>query len=172
MSSNQILTILIILGVLMSLASLALSSFAYSSQSDFLFSIGIWLIEIPGMLLLLQNGSFLKTRYSRIAMGLIALVIIGALFKIMHWPYNSVLLWIGCIGIVASYFFHFMKKPIKKRLDYLKLAWVSGMYMGALLRLYHYIPADYRILTVVVMILALLEYMRPKIKNKTLFDEY
>ncbi|MBQ4819602.1 hypothetical protein [Aquimarina sp. MMG016] len=170
MLSNQTLTILIILGVLMALTGLFLSSFTAVEDSDFLFRIGLWLIEVAGMFLLLRNGTFLKTRYSRIVMGLLAFTLIGVAFMVMHWPYGTFLLIGGCIGIVISYGIHFFKKPIKKRLDYLKLAWVAVLYIGAVLRLYHLIPRDYRILTTVLMILAVMDYMLPKIKNKTLFE--
>lgn len=147
-----------------------LSAFTTVSDSDFLLTIGLWLIEVAGMFLLLRNGTFLKTRYSRIAMGLTALMIIGALFKIMHWSFQNILLLIGCIGIVFSYLLYFVQKPIKKRLDYLKLAWVVIKYVGALFAINHIITTEYQILTLVLMILALMDYMLPKIKNKTLFE--
>ncbi|WP_298539517.1 hypothetical protein [uncultured Aquimarina sp.] len=170
MLSNQTLTILIILGVLMSVTGLFLSSFTTVANSDFLLTWGLWLIEMGGMFLLLSNGTFLKTIYSRIVMGLLAVVLIGSAFKIMHWPFGNPILVGGCIGIVISYLIHFLKKPIKKRIDYLKMVWVIVLYIGAALRLYHIIPRDYRILTTVLMILALMDYMLPKIKNKTLFE--
>lgn len=170
MLSNQTLTILIILGVLMSVTGLFLFSFTTVANSGFLLTWGLWLIEVPGMFLLLLNGSFFKTIYSRIAMGLLALMMVGGAFMIMHWPYGNPILVGGCIGIVISYFIHFLKKPIKKRIDYLKLTWVIVLYIGAALRLYHIIPRDYRILTTVLMIMALMDYILPKIKNKTLFE--
>ncbi len=170
MPSSQTLTILIILGVLMTFTGLVLSNFTSIDNSDFLLTIGLWLIEVPGMFLLLLNGTFIKTIYSRIVMGLLAVVLIGSAFKIMHWPFQDILIVIGCVGIVVVYLIHFIKKPVKKRLDYLKSTWVSVMYLGAVLRLYHMIPKDYRILTTVLMILALMDYMLPKIKNKTLFE--
>lgn len=167
---NQTLTILIILGVVMSLTSLFLSVFVTISDSDFLLTIGLWLIEVAGMFLLLRNGTFLKTKYSRIAMGLTGLMIIGALFTIMHWSFQNILLLIGCIGIVFSYLLHFVQKPIKKRLDYLKLLWVVVKYIGGLFALNHIITTEYQILTLVLMLLALMDYMLPRIKNKTLFE--
>ncbi|WP_299242218.1 hypothetical protein [uncultured Aquimarina sp.] len=88
----------------------------------------------------------------------------------MHWSFGNPILVGGCIGIVISYLIHFLKKPIKKRIDYLKMVWVIVLYIGSALRLYHIIPRDYRILTTVLMILALMDYMLPKIKNKTLFE--
>lgn len=170
MPTNQTLTILIILGILMSLTGLFLSAFTTVLDSDFLLTIGLWLTEVAGMFLLLSNGTFLKTKYSRIVMGLFAVMLIGGAIMVMHWPYGNSLLVVGCIGIVISYLVHFLKKPIRKRLDYLKLAWVAVLYIGAVLRLYHIISRDYRMLTTVLMILALMDYMLPKIKNKTLFE--
>ncbi|MDY8136152.1 hypothetical protein [Aquimarina sp. 2201CG5-10] len=173
MSFNQILTILIILGVLMSLTGLGLSNFTVETENDFLGAIGLWLLEVSGMFLLLRNGTFLKTRYFSVVIGLIVIMLIGSLFKIMHWPFGievNIVLSIICISILIMYFLHFIKKPIKKRLDYLKLAWVLVLYLGATLKLHHIISREYRILTTVLMILALMEYMLPRIKNKTLFE--
>ncbi|WP_405209384.1 GldL-related protein [Aquimarina sp. LLG6339-5] len=47
---------------------------------------------------------------------------LGTVFKIMHWPFNNMIIIIGCIGIVCVYLLHFIEKPIKEQLDYLKLA--------------------------------------------------
>ena len=169
MLNNRTFIVLIILGVLMSLTGLFLYNFTTVSNSDFMLSIGLWLIEIPGMFLLLYNGTFLRTRYSRIAIGLTAVMIMGVLFRIMHWSFQNILLFIGCVGIVFSYVLHFVQKPIKKRLDYLKLTWVFIKYIGGLFAINHIITEAYYRLTLVIMILAVMDYILPRIKDKTLF---
>ncbi len=54
----------------------------------------------------------------------ISILLIGALFKIQHWPYDSVLLILGTAGILFFYSILFLLKKEKKRLDYVKEALV------------------------------------------------
>jgi len=51
-------------------------------------------------------------------------LIIGALFKIMHWPYSKELMFLGGISIGVMYTIRFLKKTRRLRLDYIKLALV------------------------------------------------
>lgn len=55
----------------------------------------------------------------------IAFLILGILFKIMHWPYSDVLLIVGfpCIGL--GYVIHFFLKTEKSALDFIKLGLVE-----------------------------------------------
>lgn len=77
---------------------------------------------VAGWVLMLSKGTFVKTKYFKITQGLMSIVIIGALLKIMHWTiYADYLIVFGLLGILIAYSISYYKKPIKKRLDYLKL---------------------------------------------------
>ena len=54
----------------------------------------------------------------------VALVILlyGALFKVMHWPYANILMLIGGVSIGLLYTIRFLNKEDKSKLDYVKIA--------------------------------------------------
>ena len=131
---------------------------------------GLWISELAGFFMLLINGTFIKTKYFRILKGVIAIIIIGALFKIMHWEYNSLILITGFIGIILTYFFSFINKPIKKRLDYLKLAWVIVAYTNGILTYLHIIGDEYQILSSSLMWLAIIDYLKIQKGKGKLFE--
>ena len=132
--------------------------------------IGLWISELAGFFMLLLNGTFIKTKYFRILKGVIAIIIIGALFKIMHWEYNSLIMIIGFIGIILTYFFSFLNKPIKNRLDYLKLFWVIVAYTNGILTYLHVIGDEYQILSSSLMWLAIIDYMKTERGKRKLFE--
>lgn len=68
----------------------------------------------------------------------VALVILlfGVLFKVMHWPYATELMFNGGILLGVLYTIRFMYKTNKKQLDYVKLAFV-------LLWLFNYLVQDF-----------------------------
>ncbi|WP_299897125.1 hypothetical protein [uncultured Aquimarina sp.] len=165
MFSNQTLIVLSILGFLMTLIGLMLSSYTSIENGDFLFTVGLWLIEIPGLFLLLRNGTFIKTRYSRISLGLVALILVGMIFKIMHWSFQNLFTVIGCLGIIFSYLMHFVQKPIKKRLDYLKLIWVIIRFVGFIFVMLRVLGGSYQMITALCMMLILLEYKLSNVKR-------
>ena len=132
--------------------------------------IGLWISEMAGFFMLLTNGTFLKTRYFKIFKGVFAIVIIAALFKILHWAYSNELFIAGFIGLTIVYFLHFLKKPIKKRLDYLKLGWVLTAYPIALLKVLHVIGDQYQILPSAIMWLAIIDYLKTEREQRRLLQ--
>jgi hypothetical protein len=54
----------------------------------------------------------------------IIILIIGALFKIMNWPYGYLLILIGSCAIMVLYTIRFLYKNKKSRLDYVKFGLV------------------------------------------------
>ncbi len=56
-----------------------------------------------------------------IRLALIVLII-GALFKIMHWPNSKELMLIGALSVAVLYTIRFLNKAHKKTLDYIKLS--------------------------------------------------
>lgn len=74
---------------------------------------------------------------------------------------------IGFVGIVTTYTFSFINKPIKKRLDFLKLLWVFTAYTNSLLTYLHIISDEYQIISSAIMWLAIIDYMKTE-RKKTL----
>ena len=75
-------------------------------------------------LLLTSSGIWNNTRLA-VGIGLgMALVGVGALFKIEHWALADQLLIGGAVAVAVVYGFWFRTKQPRGLLDYLKLGWV------------------------------------------------
>ena len=135
-----------------------------------LFDYGLWISGILGFVLLVLNGTFIKTKYFKITQGLIALIIIGALLKILHWTsFADYIIIGGLIGIMIAYTLSFTKKPIKKRLDYLKLIWVIASYTLGILSFLHLISRDLIEVSNYILWLAVIDFAVSRLKNGTIF---
>jgi len=174
MKNNFYYIVLIIIGLVISLVAFIGITFTENIEAKYWLPRGLNIVEIAGFFMLLMNGSFIKTKYFRIAQGIVAMILIGALIKILHWKFYGVtgnlILTISFLGIMTTYFLSFLKKPIKKRLDYLKLAWVLTRYsIGTLIFLYM-VSREYDIIPTILIWLAILEYCIKEYKNKRLFE--
>ena len=69
-------------------------------------------------------------------LGLIILIL-GALFKVMHWPYSKELMFIGAISIGVLYIIRFIYKKEKSKLDYVKLSLVIMWLFYYLTQVFH-----------------------------------
>ena len=67
----------------------------------------------------------------------VILVIVGALFKIMHWPGSNILMLVGFISIGVLYSIRFLKKDPKLRLDYVKLILVLLWLVNYTITVFH-----------------------------------
>ncbi|TCP27875.1 hypothetical protein EV195_10134 [Tenacibaculum skagerrakense] len=122
---------------------------------------------VAGWVLMLSNGSFIKTKYFKITQGLMSIIIVGALLKIMYWTkYADYLIVFGLAGILIAYSISFYKKPIKKRLDYLKITWVILLISCIILIFLHVLPIDYRLIADVVFWIVLLDFSFSKLNVK------
>lgn len=100
----------------------------------------ILVAKFIGIFLLIYNGTIIKTRYFRIIQIGAAILIIGALFKIMHWFGGDELLLIASAGISVTYFLRFLAKDKKGFLDILKVLWVITACLGSVLTVLRWIP--------------------------------
>lgn len=156
-------------GILLALGGFLTSYISYSSKAEDWMIIGLSIIELAGFFMLLLHGTFIKTKYIKIAQGIFAISIVGVLFTIMRWPYGKLMLISGLIGIVIVYLLSFLKKPIKNRLDILKLAWVIVAFTNSILVYLHMIGDQYRILPSVLMWLAIIDYLKTEKERGRLF---
>ncbi|WP_282049847.1 GldL-related protein [Maribacter aquivivus] len=67
----------------------------------------------------------------------IALAIIAALFKVMHWQYSDILLIVAVVGITLFYSIWFYKKSTKIGLDYAKFFLLSSFIFQYLFKILH-----------------------------------
>ena len=173
---NKLLLILIGLGILTAFIGIVIANVTTDFQTAelgfSLFDFGLWISGILGFILLIVNGTFIKTKYFKIAQGVIAVIIIGALLKILHWTsYANLIIIGGLIGIIILYFLSFLKKPIKKRLDYIKLIWVIVSYTLGILSFLHLIKRDLTEISNYILWLAVIDFAVSGLKNGTIFRE-
>ena len=169
MKSNFNYIVVILIALVVALASFISLIFTKNINAEVWFDRSFWIGGISGLLMLLRNGTFIKTRYYKYLLGLISIIIIGALFKIMHWPFGNLTLSTGLICIIIVYFFSFLNKPIKKRLDFIKLIWVTISYSTSVLILFRIISKEYQILASAILWIMIIDYSISEYKKGTLF---
>lgn len=174
--NNRLFLTIIGLVILSSFTGIILTNISSESETVELgwnmFDYGMRIGSFVGVIMLLSNGTFIKTKYFKIAKGIISFVIIGALLKIMHWTeYANHIIILGLIGIVICYFLHFSEKPIKIRLDYLKLLWLIVSYTFAILGFLHLINKDYAEIGNYTLWLTIIDFAITGQKNGTIFKK-
>jgi hypothetical protein len=129
-------------------------------------SIGLNILIVTGIFFLLKNGSFFQSRHFRLISLAFAVIILGSLFKIMHWPFSGPLLIIGMLIIPAIYLIHYYLKSKKESLDFLKLIWVLSFFALKLSLLLHWYKDDYNMVLIngilFFLIIVLVFYERRK----------
>ncbi|MEJ1221749.1 hypothetical protein [Sediminicola sp. 1XM1-17] len=100
-------------------------------------------------------------------------ILVGFIFKVLHWQLASTLLTLGFVSILVLYALRFWNKPQKTFLAYNKLILISFWTINGLIQMYHLPFALYtQIILVISLILwAVLEgtaYFSKENKSKTL----
>lgn len=95
--------------------------------------------RIAAIIILLKEGSFIRSRILITILSLfIFIVLVGMLFKILHWEGADLLLMIGLTGIPFVYLVHFFRKKNKKITDYLKVVWLFAFSTGLMFTILHW----------------------------------
>lgn len=166
---NKIYLFFLLLGILIAFCSFILSFFSPIYSEDWI-DFGLNVSYLSGFLLLLMNGTFIKTKYYNYTFIFISMLLLGLLLKINHWPLSNLLIITAYIGIVTFYTISFFKKTIKKRLDILKLVWVSLESCCNLLIFLHIITEKFTILPQVLLFLMIFEFLRVEKQKGKLFN--
>lgn len=170
--TNKTTLIIIAISLVAALVGLIISFFDASiNLADLLLTGGYTIAQFLGLLILLYNGSLIGTKYFRIIQFLTGITILGALFKIMHWPGANEMLLISLNGIALTYLVRFINKKQKGHLDILKLLWVLTTYISVALVLLHWIPREITYIGNILFWITFIDYVVIGIKSKTLFDE-
>lgn len=111
--------------------------------------------RLSALYFLIKYGTLVTNKFYRtlIKFGVIVSVV-GAMMKIMHWPFADELLIIGLISTPLVYSIFFLKKETKSGLDFLKLAWVNSAYFTSLFTIMHWgIPFEFRYFPQIIFVL-------------------
>ena len=77
--------------------------------------------QTMGIVAMMSNGTFVKTRYFIISLFLVGTLFIGGLVTMVHSQAASAIMLISVGGILISYFIHYWGKKNKSFLDHMKL---------------------------------------------------
>ena len=158
----------ILLGIILCIISLIP---LLSINKDYsLLEIGLGVLNLSGVVLLVSNGTFIKSRAFKFSLIAVALLILGSLFKLMHWPYGDYIFIIGSLFFLVLYSIWFVKKPVCKFLDYLKISWLYVTIFSALIIIFKWSQYNFSLLAYVILWVTIIEFCRTEFKKGTLFS--
>lgn len=105
---------------------------------------------------LLKQGQFVTTNYYRGIYVGIALNILGALFRIQHYPGAAILIALGSLTIAISYFLYFIKRRTDKLLTFIKFLFVLFTVSSRFMIIHHWPYAALLFYCSVVLLFGLL----------------
>tara|TARA_R110002074_G_scaffold28098_6_gene81051 strand:+ start:288 stop:821 length:534 start_codon:yes stop_codon:yes gene_type:complete len=84
----------------------------------------------------------------------IVILLFGALFKLMHWPFAKELMFLGGILIGVLYTIRFFNKKDKYQLDYVKLTFVLLWVFSYLVQVFHlfYVPYIFEVCLLILFL--------------------
>lgn len=116
-----------------------------------------------------EKGRSRPQRFDLFIMLSLGIILVGLLFKIMHWPFGSELTVIGAIALTISYGLRFALSPQKSMLDLLRLVFGSALLVSIILNMTGFRYGDTLItfamwLLLPILVLWLISYFRPNDK--------
>ncbi len=165
--SNNTLIVLILLSLVCALIGLCLNFFnGESSLGYILIERGIGTGQLIGIFMLLSNGTTLKTLYWKLILVFIPIILLGTLFKIMHWHLADPLLLVGLFAIPSIYFIRFITKKERGHLDILKWLWVLTAFVFSALILMHWLSKSYSTIPVIVLWVTICDFIVLEFRKK------
>jgi hypothetical protein len=160
--NNQLNLLIIGVGIVIAvvgcglLLNPALMSIGYS-----LIQKGVGFAVLFTIALLLRNGTFMYSRYFKVMNLMIAVVICGALLRILHVSGANILFLAACAGIIIIYTAWFVvKKKQHLSLDILKLLWAITFFAASDFKLNHWLYAGtLSNIADILLLLALANYL-------------
>lgn len=128
------------------------------------YGIGLGIAQLAGIYLLVQSGTFKKTRYYRLARIGIAIIIISVLLKVLHYSGSHLALIIGYAVILLCYSMSFFNKPYKKLLDWLKLIYAVTLVIHTMSSTLHFGLSDYFQFYAIIMLIMVIIHINEQRK--------
>ena len=100
--------------------------------------------QLLAIVMMLINGTFLKSSLFKFASFAIGLAILGTLFKILHWTGADELLVCSSIALFIVYVVYFILKQNKRRIDVLKVLTLFSLLFTRLAFILHFIPYEHK----------------------------
>ena len=132
---------------------------ATSETGNTLLTYGLELGRLLAWGLLVTSGTIIGTWYFRLIFFLASVFLVGVLFKLLHYPGASSMLWVSMPGILLTYAVRFVRKSHKGQFDVLKLVLVLVSGSSALLLIMGLVPKEVRFLPPCLLSLTVLDFL-------------
>lgn len=121
------------------------------------------LFFLSAIYLLVKNGAFIKTREYRFLGVSLAVTLIGAMFKLMHWEGGNLMIGSGLASVFIIYVIYFMRKPQKDLLAVGKAVFLLTFLAGKYFKLRHWPKADeLSFLSIMILIVVVLYFIQSR----------
>jgi hypothetical protein len=137
---NKIVLTIIALLLLATLCSYVLNPIPDTLWSG--YPLYFTLAKIIALIMMLAHGTFYDSAMFKWAKMAIAILMLGAIFKIMHLQGADNLLLLGTFSIPVLYFIHFIRKPSRAPIDYVKVITVWILFIPSTLIILHVISRE------------------------------
>ncbi len=127
-----VLTPVLLLLVALSFGTAYVQGFESGEIFNSIFSISLAAVTFLSLGMMFREGTFRKTVWCRFAYVGTAILIMGILFRIQHWPNALAMVITGSGLITISYLVHFIRKPMKQVLDWFKAVAVCVFFLNIL----------------------------------------
>lgn len=106
-------------------------------------ALSVAIVQLAAVYFIIRSGTLLTTRpYAQIVSMLIALLLVGMLFKILHWEGANLLLMISLLSFPLLYTVRFILKSTHNLLDIAKFLWVLAAFASILFNISHWKYGD------------------------------
>lgn len=175
---NRLYVIIIGFSILTAFIGLLTNSFASASNiialGESMIKFGIGIGSLTSLGLLASNGTFLSSKYFKIAQNIMFAIVVASVLKLMGFSIHFKIFGpIILIAVLIIYFIHFLKKPNKIRLVYLKVFFVSYCYVLSTFEFSNLVNQsiilEYSWFGTLLLWLAVIDFSVKGLKNGTLF---
>lgn len=130
---------------------------------DIVLKPSIFLFIITGGYFIIKNGTFIYSpEYRFVKLG-IAIILVGTMFKIMHWPFATPILGLGCISFSIVYLYYLIQKNQTRWSDFIKLIFVLTVSIGRLFKMFHWpYSKEITIVGMIALIILIIDLIKTK----------
>ena len=158
--NTRLLTVALALALLAAaVGNYMLDTPATSQTGNMLLTYGLELGRLLAWGLLVTSGTIIGTWYFRLILFWASVLLVGVLFKLLHYPGANLMLWASLPGIMLTYAVRFARKAHKGQFDILKLVLVVVSGTSALLLIMHLAPREIRFLPPCLLSLTVFDFL-------------
>lgn len=132
---------------------------------------GMLISLLFGTILLIRNGSIIRTNYWRIIKFCISIALVGYILLILHIAGARLVISISFISMAVVYSVRFLNKVQKKGLDVLKFLWIISAMICSTLVILKLIPAQFNFIPYGLFWLTIITFVIQRVQSKKKFEK-